>query len=548
MINNALKAIQHFETIIEFQNGKIIEQTCSAPCHVGRDASNQIKIKHWKVSKNHARFYMLTDGVYVEDFGSITGTFVNQKRISKAGPIGPDDYVLIGPCKIHVKLKNKENASIGVIEPLLSDGQTAIDGNHHPVSHLHKTKEIVSNEMPFHHKTLTDSEMKVAECLRGRLLESLDLRKMDVTTMSDVDLRQVARQILFKYVSCEYPSMDTVITERIITDVIDETIGYGVIESLLSDQSVTEIMVNRYDQIFVERNGSIFLHQVKFTNEAALRSVMNRLLESAGRRIDESMPMADARLSGGGRIHAVIPPVSLHGACMTIRKFPSESITLESMVASRSMDQHIYLCLKDAVRQRKSILISGGTGTGKTTLLKALADVIPGSERLVSIEDAAELNLKHHNLVALETRHQNIEGNGEITIRDLVKNALRMRPDRIIVGECRGSEALDMLTAMNTGHHGSMSTLHANSARDALSRLETLVLMAEHGLPFVAIREQIASAINLVIQLKRTARGFRLIESVIELTGLESGVIQTQVLFLLDQSTNDPSWVNHMRY
>jgi len=204
----------------------------------------------------------------------------------------------------------------------------------------------------------------------------------------------------------------------------------------------------------------------------------------------------------------------------------------------------MYRHLKKAVRQRKSILISGGTGTGKTTLLKALAGVIPGSERLVSIEDAAELDLNHHNLVALESRHKNIEGNGEISIRDLVKNALRMRPDRIIVGECRGPEALDMLTAMNTGHHGSMSTLHANSARDALSRLETLVLMAEKGLPLSAIREQIASAINLVIQLKRTDDGCRLIESMIELTGIESGVIQTQALFLLDKSTNEPTWIN----
>lgn len=539
MINHSSKYRNHFECKIEYQNGRVIEQRCIAPCDVGRDSSNQIKIKHWKVSKIHARFYFLTDGIYIEDFGSITGTYVNQKRVSKAGPIGPEDYVLVGPCKIQVILKNKHDSGSTITESFMSGSQGETEYVHDALSDTSEPHETTDSK-----KMLTESEIMIADSLRGWLLKSLDLRKQDVTAMSDADLRHEARQILVDYVDLEHPTMDVEIKERIISDVIVETIGYGVIESLLLDDTVNEIMVNRYDQIFIERNGSIFLHHDKFSNETALRSVMSRILESVGRRIDESMPLADARLINGGRIHAVIPPVSMHGACMTIRKFPTQSHTLESMLSSNSMCQNMYRHLKKAVRQRKSILISGGTGTGKTTLLKALAGVIPGYERLVSIEDAAELDLNHHNLVALESRHKNIEGNGEISIRDLVKNALRMRPDRIIVGECRGPEALDMLTAMNTGHHGSMSTLHANSARDALSRLETLVLMAEKGLPLCAIREQIASAINLVIQLKRTDDGCRLIESMIELTGIESGVIQTQALFILDKSTNEPTWIN----
>ena len=244
--------------------------------------------------------------------------------------------------------------------------------------------------------------------------------------------------------------------------------------------------------------------------------------------------MTDARLSCGSRLNAVIPPISLHGACLTLRKFPESRISLDMMVESKSMTEDVCAFLKNALLNRKSVLISGGTGTGKTTLLNALISSIPPTERLITIEDAAELSLSSQvNHISLETRSKNIEGHGEVTIRELVRNALRMRPDRIIIGECRGPEALDMLSAMNTGHEGSMTTLHANSPRDAISRLETLVLMAQHGLPVSAIREQIASAIDLIIQLKRLKTGKRVISAVMSISGMESGIVQLQDVFEL---------------
>ncbi|HLS51254.1 MAG TPA: CpaF family protein, partial [Burkholderiaceae bacterium] len=318
-------------------------------------------------------------------------------------------------------------------------------------------------------------------------------------------------------------------------EVLNEAVGLGPLEPLLADPHINEIMVNRHDEIFVEQEGQLKRHPSVFSSEQAVLSVIERIVSPLGRRIDESSPMVDARLPDGSRVNAVIPPIALRGASVTIRKFPDKRPSMADLLRGGALNEAMAQFLKACVIDRKNIVISGGTGSGKTTLLNILSNFIPNGERVVTIEDAAELKLHHEHLVTLEARPANLEGRGQIAIRDLVRNALRMRPDRIVIGECRGSEAFDMLAAMNTGHEGSLTTLHANSPRDALARLETMILMAGMDLPLAAIREHIASSINLIIQQVRTRTGQRLIKSLVEVTGMESGRIQTQDLFLYQE-------------
>lgn len=313
--------------------------------------------------------------------------------------------------------------------------------------------------------------------------------------------------------------------------VLDEAIGLGPLEELLADDSVTEIMVNRYDEIYVERSGRLSRYPLTFTGNRAVIGVIERIVTPLGRRIDESSPMVDARLKDGSRVNAVIPPLALKGPCITIRKFAKRKLTSDDLVGYGSISAAMAEFLRVCVECRKNVVVSGGTGSGKTTLLNILSNFIPPGERIVTVEDAAELKLHHEHLISLEARPSNVEGKGAVLIRDLVRNTLRMRPDRIVVGECRGAEALDMLQAMNTGHEGSLTTLHANSVRDALARLETMVLMAGMDLPLVAIREQVASAVDIIIQQSRFACGSRLVTSIAEITGMESGKIQMQELF-----------------
>lgn len=326
---------------------------------------------------------------------------------------------------------------------------------------------------------------------------------------------------------------------RLIESVMDEALRLGPLEELLADETVTEIMVNGCDKVFIERGGKVTLSNVKFDSNEALRKIIERIVTGVGRRIDEASPTVDARLTDGSRVNAVIPPIALDGPSLTIRKFPSNPLTIGNLIAYGTLDLRLADFLRAAVQTKQNILVSGGTGTGKTTLLNILSGFIPDGERVVSIEDAAELQLKQPNLVRMESRPPNVEGKGAIPIRALVENALRMRPDRLVVGECRGGEALDMLQAMNTGHDGSMSTIHANSPRDTLSRLETLVLMAGADLPSRAIREQIASAIKLIVQISRLPGGSRKVTSVTEVVGMEKDVIQTQEIFTFDQEGVD---------
>jgi pilus assembly protein CpaF len=321
---------------------------------------------------------------------------------------------------------------------------------------------------------------------------------------------------------------------RITNEIADEILGFGPLEPFLRDADITEVMVNGHDQIFVERAGKLHQVQASFTDEAHLRRTIDKIVGNVGRRVDESSPMVDARLPDGSRVNAVISPVALDGATLTIRKFATDPFTVYDLVSFGTMTAPVANLLAACVRGRLNIMISGGTGSGKTTTLNVVSSFVPADERIVTIEDAAELQLRQEHVVRMETRPPNIEGRGEITTRDLVRNALRMRPDRIIVGEVRGGEALDMLQAMNTGHDGSLTTLHANSPRDALARLETMVLMAGIDLPTRAIREQAASALNLIVHQSRLRDGTRRITHISEVTGMESDVITLQDLFVFD--------------
>ena len=319
---------------------------------------------------------------------------------------------------------------------------------------------------------------------------------------------------------------------RIVREITDDILGYGPLEPLLNDDSITEVMVNNFDQIYVERDGKIERSDTTFADNAHLMRIIDKIVSQIGRRIDESSPMVDARLPDGSRVNAIIPPLSLRGPTLTIRKFSRDPYTMDDLIGFGSITPKAAQFLAACARGKLNVLISGGTGTGKTTTLNAISAFIPGDERIVTIEDAAELQLQQEHVITLESRPPNIEGQGEIRVRELVRNALRMRPDRIIVGEVRGAETLDMLQAMNTGHEGSLTTIHANSPRDGLSRLETLVLTAGVDLPLRAIREQISSAFDLLVQITRLVDGSRRISHITEVLRMESEVITLQDIFL----------------
>jgi pilus assembly protein CpaF len=320
--------------------------------------------------------------------------------------------------------------------------------------------------------------------------------------------------------------------ERLVSELADDILGNGPLERLLTDDTVTEIMVNGPYDVWVERAGTLRKSTARFTDESHVRRVMNKMVAEVGRRIDESQPMVDARLPDGSRLNAVIPPLSLGGALLTIRKFGSERLDLDALVKLGTLDENSADFLLRCVQARLNMLISGGTGSGKTTMLNALSAGVPDSERIVTIEDAAELKLSQRHVLRMETRPRNIEGEGEVTIRDLVRNSLRMRPDRIIVGEVRGAEALDMLQAMSTGHDGSLSTVHSNSPRDALTRIETMVLMAGYDLPVKAIRQRTAAAIDLIVHLERVHDGSRKVMAITEVQRMESDMVTLQDLFV----------------
>ncbi|HET9877745.1 MAG TPA: ATPase, T2SS/T4P/T4SS family [Candidatus Limnocylindria bacterium] len=369
--------------------------------------------------------------------------------------------------------------------------------------------------------------------VQNRLINELD-PKLDLT--NQVEVRRQIEQLFGKIADEEGLALTRAERVRMLEQITDEILGLGPLEPLLRDETVTEVMVNGPQQVYIEREGRLELTNVTFQNDEHVMKIIQRIIAPIGRRVDESSPMVDARLADGSRVNAIIPPLSLVGPVITIRKFSATPFTVEDLVRFGTATPEMFEFLEACVRARLNIFVAGGTGSGKTTMLNILSSFIPDDERIVTIEDAAELQLRQEHVVTLEARPSNIEGKGAIPIRELVRNALRMRPDRIIVGECRSAEALDMLQAMNTGHDGSMSTGHANTPRDMLSRLETMVLMAGMDLPLRAIREQIASAVDLIVHQNRLKDGTRKIVAITEVQGMEGDVIVMQDIFVFEQT------------
>jgi pilus assembly protein CpaF len=369
--------------------------------------------------------------------------------------------------------------------------------------------------------------------IQTRVISDLD-PKLDLA--NQVEVRRQIEDIFSRVIDEEGLALTRAERVRMLEQITDEIIGLGPLEPLLRDDSVTEIMVNGPRQVYIERNGRLELTNVVFQNDDHVMRIIDRIIAPIGRRIDESSPMVDARLTDGSRVNAIIPPLSLIGPVITIRKFAASPFTVDDLIRFGTATPEMFDFLRACVEARLNIFVSGGTGSGKTTTLNVLSSFIPNDERIVTVEDAAELQLRQEHVVTLESRPPNIEGRGSVPIRELVRNSLRMRPDRIIVGECRGGEALDMLQAMNTGHDGSMSTGHANSPRDMLARLETMVLMAGVDLPLRAIREQVSAAVDLIVHQSRMKDGTRRIEYITEVQGLEGDVIVMQDVFLFEQT------------
>ncbi len=464
----------------EFPGGEIV---------VGRDETCAVVLESPEVSRRHATLQVGAQGLELTDL-SANGTLVSGALVHSATVrVEPGSTIQIGPFLIRASFA--EPRRVAPAPRAVATG----------------TREVPA-----------DTRREI----RRRLVEHLDLARLDRNRMNDHMLRakvRVALATIIAQSSARLPGGTDI--ELLNEELLDETLALGPLEQVMRDPGVTEIMVLDAETVYIERAGKIARTELRFTDEEALRCVLERILMPLGRRIDESSPLVDARLKDGSRVNAVIRPLALRGTCITIRRFPERALTLDDLLAFGSLSPPMARFLVRTVRVRKNIVISGGTGSGKTTLLNVLSAAIPAGERIVTIEDAAELRLAQPHVVSLEARPPNLEGKGEIPIRALVKNALRMRPDRIVVGETRGGEALDMLQAMNTGHDGSMTTTHANSPAEALKRIETLALMSGVELPARAIREQIASAVQVIVQQSRTSDGSRKVTSIAEVLGLD---------------------------
>jgi pilus assembly protein CpaF len=373
--------------------------------------------------------------------------------------------------------------------------------------------------------------------IHSKLVDKLDLSR--VGELEGDTLRREIRLVIEHLCDTEDTLLNRNERERLVDEVLDETFGLGPLEMLLKDPSISDILINGPKSVYCERRGKMEKTTVVFRDNKHLMQIIDRIISKVGRRVDETCPMVDARMLDGSRFNAIIPPLALDGPCVSIRRFGTNPLKLEDLLNFRAFTPEMVMLLEGAIKARLNILISGGTGSGKTTLLNTLSSFIPNTDRVVTIEDAAELQLQQDHVVRLETRPSNIEGKGEICATDLVKNALRMRPERIIIGECRGAESLDMLQAMNTGHEGSMTTLHANSPRDALARLETMIMMAGFDLPLKAMRAQIASAINMVIQVSRLQGGARKVTCITEIVGMEQETIVMQDVYRYDKEGVD---------
>ncbi|MDR1349602.1 MAG: Flp pilus assembly complex ATPase component TadA [Zoogloeaceae bacterium] len=551
--------------IVRTPEGGINEFTFNADSIIiGKDDECDIVIKGWSIGRQHAEIRFTEEGAHIHSRNALVGIGVNGVRIKAYGPLlSKDEIQLAGYSMFVLGGKPREGKANDAPKhdlareiaprpraPILptpviaantaSDegGEAATPSASGPSAQM---KTLSSKEDEAAQEQKQDHYMEWRRKVHGELLNMMDVRRTDITKMSEDEL-ETATRLMIDVVLESLPGIPKRIDRGILAEqVLHEAIGLGPLEPLLSDESVTEVMVNAYDQIFVERAGKITRSPVFFSSDKAVLSAIERIVSPLGRKIDESSPLVDARLKDGSRVNAVIPPLALKGPCITIRKFAKHRLYGEDLIKFDTLDEGMLEFLSFSVRQAQNIVISGGTGSGKTTLLNILSNFIPNTDRIVTVEDAAELRLHQPNLVSLEAKPPNSEGKGAIPIRELVKNCLRMRPDRIVVGECRGGEALDMLQAMNTGHDGSLTTGHANSARDMLSRLEVMVLMAGMDLPVTAIREQIASAVNLIVQQTRFKCGSRKITSITEVTGVEGGRIQLQDIFVYVRDGYEPN-------
>ena len=490
---------------------------------IGRGEGCRIRFASIAVSERHAILTVRGQQAVIEDLHSANGTYVNGEPIDVAVALNGDMVVQIGDAIFRVAEEDEspenEDSSVDVDAPQ-ETAETAAE------------EEAEADPM-------RELRRNVQEQIQNELLKRMDMKRLTLDGVDREGLEDTARvkirQIIDEVVA-KGRLPEGIDTVRLEDDVFNEAMRLGPLEELLADDSVSEIMVNGPRKVYVERKGKLVLSDCQFTDDASVLAVIERIVSPLGRRIDESQPYVDARLADGSRVNAIIAPLALSGPTITIRKFSKNALTPEDFIRFGTWTHNAAEFMKLCVTLRKNIIVAGGTGSGKTTLLNLLSGFIPRTERIVTVEDAAELRLQQPHVVRLEARPPNIEGKGAVTIRDLVKNCLRMRPDRIIVGECRSGEALDMLQAMNTGHDGSLTTVHANSPRDVISRLETMVMMSGMELPSKAIREQIASAVDIIIHESRLSDGSRKVVAITEVTGLEGNQIVMQDIFAFNQT------------
>jgi len=518
---------------------------------IGSGSDCHIVLDRPEISRRHAQLVVNSDRVSVMDLGSSNSTYCNGNMLfpNEFCEIPPGSTLRVGKVEILVK-GNKAGASA---TPAAASAETppaktaAAKAPTPPASPKVSEAALLEGVYQKHNVPLlkisgVDNQTRpllqeIKKQCHRELLQRLNLKKMALSGTSHNDLVKQAEITIREIIDLLKNKLPANIPVKLLEkELIQEAVGLGPLEYLIERDDITEIMVNGPDLVYVEKEGRIYRTDTAFADNNQVLSAIERIVSPLGRRIDESSPMVDARLPDGSRVNAIIPPLSLVGPTITIRKFSRKRFEASDLVNFGSISPDMVKFLAVAVAVRKNILISGGTGSGKTTLLNVLSSFLPNQERIITIEDAAELQLHQEHLVKLEARPPNVEGKGEITIRDLVRNSLRMRPDRIVVGECRGGEALDMLQAMNTGHDGSLTTIHANTPRDALARLETLVLMAGFDLPLRAIREQVASAIHLVVQITRERDGSRKVINISEITKMEGEVITMQDLFVFRQT------------
>ena len=496
---------------------------------IGRGETCRVRIDQPEVSERHAILTVRDGRAIIEDLHSFNGTLVNGEPIDRAFVLDGGKVVQIGSSLLRVSDGPADEApSAAVAAPVEGDAAEP------------PAEEDGGSEAEDPMRELRRSVQTQIQC---ELLKRMDLKKLTVQGVDREGLEETAREKIHAIVAEVVANgrlPDGIDPERLEEDVFNEAMRLGPLEDLLADDSVSEIMVNGPDKVYVERGGRLQLSDCQFADDASVMAVIERIVAPLGRRIDESQPYVDARLADGSRVNAIIAPLALSGPTVTIRKFSRRAFSAADLTRVGTWNDDIASFMRLCVSLRKNIVVAGGTGSGKTTLLNVLSGFSPRTERIVTVEDAAELRLQQPHVVRLEARPPNIEGKGAVTIRDLVRNCLRMRPDRIIVGECRGGEALDMLQAMNTGHDGSLTTVHANSPRDVVSRLETMVLMSGMELPSRAIREQIASAIDIIIHESRLSDGSRRVMAVTEVTGLEGDQIVMQDIFVFRQSGVGP--------